>query len=277
MTSSHDLLIVGAGHLGRRIASQWNAANPDAYILAETRTDSSHSLLRETGATPGIIRQSTEKFPNVVFCVPPSAAIDYPEEARQATQRLTENGRFIFTSSGSAHGAVEVVTETTPRSTAGRAERLFNTENVALELSQGCVIRLSGLYTLDRGPHTFWLSRGAVSSHPDGPINLIHYDDAAAAVVALLQVTELPERRNFLACAKHSSTRFEIMQDMLRHPKFEGGSMPTFANDAPLQIKAYNNEWTREVLKWKPKWDSFGEFMEMHAATYKQTPGPSQH
>lgn len=48
----------------------------------------------------------------------------------------------------------------------------------------GSVVRLAGLYSLDRGPHTFWLKNGTVSSNADGLVNTLHYDDAARVAVA---------------------------------------------------------------------------------------------
>lgn len=44
----------------------------------------------------------------------------------------------------------------------------------------GRVLRVtSGLYTPDRGPHTFWLARGEVGAPEEGVINMLHYEDAA--------------------------------------------------------------------------------------------------
>jgi nucleoside-diphosphate-sugar epimerase len=39
-----------------------------------------------------------------------------------------------------------------------------------------------------RGPHNFWLTSGkSVSGRPDGIINMLHYDDAAGACLAVLK------------------------------------------------------------------------------------------
>jgi hypothetical protein len=47
----------------------------------------------------------------------------------------------------------------------------------------GSVVRLAGLYSDTRGPHTFWLKNGTVSSNADGLINCLHYEDAAKIAV----------------------------------------------------------------------------------------------
>lgn len=62
------------------------------------------------------------------------------------------------------------------------------------------MIRLAGLYTETRGPHAYWLhkSRDAVMANlsvsvlPGSAldlVNMLHYDDAAGAVIAFLQKT----------------------------------------------------------------------------------------
>jgi hypothetical protein len=48
----------------------------------------------------------------------------------------------------------------------------------------GSCIRLAGLYTETRGPHTFWLKNGTVTSNADGLVNMLHYEDAATAAIA---------------------------------------------------------------------------------------------
>ncbi len=77
--------------------------------------------------------------------------------------------------------------------------RLAAAENVILGQG-GNVIRLAGLYTESRGPHAYWLykSRDAALANSSIPVlpgsalalvNLLHYEDAAGAVIALLQST----------------------------------------------------------------------------------------
>lgn len=60
------------------------------------------------------------------------------------------------------------------------------------------MIRLAGLYSERRGPHTYWLNKardgagtvlGIIQGSGDGQLNMLHYEDAASAVVALAQST----------------------------------------------------------------------------------------
>ena len=66
----------------------------------------------------------------------------------------------------------------------------MSAETAVLKHPGGIVLRFGGLYTLTRGAHNFWLS-GKISeskSSPNGLINLIHYDDAAEAVMSAFKV-----------------------------------------------------------------------------------------
>jgi len=66
-----------------------------------------------------------------------------------------------------------------------RKGHILKAEKAVLEHLGGIVLRLAGLYTLNRGAHNFWLSDKVLESpsSPNGLINLIHYDDAAQVEV----------------------------------------------------------------------------------------------
>lgn len=72
--------------------------------------------------------------------------------------------------------------------------RLLAAEEAVLSRG-GNVIRLAGLYTASRGPHAYWLQRAreaaggvgaAVNGAGEDVLNMLHYEDAARAVVSLL-------------------------------------------------------------------------------------------
>lgn len=261
--SSNDLLVVGAGHLGTRIAKRWRQLHSTATIVGETKTKSSHAQLREAGITPVLAGTSNDSFPNVVFCVPPRGDPNYKNIVEAATKRASR--RFIFTSSTSVHAGAESITEDTPARNEGRASFLYQAEEKVLQSASGLVVRLSGLYLLNRGPHTFWLSKGVVSGSEESMVNLIHYDDAAAAMVCTLNLQSLPERRTFLIAAPESLSRRAIVECALKHPEFAGAKKPEFLNDGPAVGKSFNGEWSNQVLGWHPTYPSFEAFMELDA------------
>ena len=71
-----------------------------------------------------------------------------------------------------------------------RQQGILWAEKAVLNHPGGIVFRLGGLYTLTRGALNNWLSRKTSESNssPNGLINLIHYDDAAEAIVTALKV-----------------------------------------------------------------------------------------
>lgn len=60
----------------------------------------------------------------------------------------------------------------------------------AIIIREGNVVRLSGLYTESRGPHTFWLKKSAagetIDTNADGMVNMLHYEDAAEVAVKII-------------------------------------------------------------------------------------------
>lgn len=258
-----DLLIVGAGTLGARIGLQWRHHHPDATIIGETRTDRTHADLLRANIQPALAGELKTSCANVVFCTPPSAVQEYAIAVDSAAKRATR--RFVFTSSASVYAREEVVTETTKRASGERANVLREAEDAALRVGNGVVLRLAGLYLLKRGPHTFWMRRGEVTQSESKMINLVHYDDAAAAVVCALGIEQLPKQREFLIAARSAVTPREIVECALAHPQFAGEKSPRFVNAQVEAKRSLRGEWSRETLGWLPKYDSFKDFMKIDA------------
>lgn len=129
--SSNDLLVVGAGHLGTRIAKRWRQLHPSASIVGETKTETSHAELRDAGITPALAGTTNHSFSNVVFCVPPRGDPNYKNIVEAATKRASR--RFVFTSSTSVHAGAECITEDTPARNEGRASFLYQAEEKVLQ------------------------------------------------------------------------------------------------------------------------------------------------
>jgi len=131
--------------------------------------------------------------------------------------------------------------------------------------SQGAVLRLAGLYTLDRGAHNYWLEKGDgnIKGSRDGIINLLHYDDAAGACIAALKTGEEAKGKTFLISDGHPTTRGGICESALKSKRYGGLSMPSFGEeDQAEKGKIYDGSWTEELLNWKPRYESFDMFME---------------
>lgn len=269
--ASSDLLIVGSGVLGRLVSAEWYRLHPQSTVVGETRTTTSHSDLSAQHIRPALAGTTSPCPSFVVFCAPPSGGTpDYAAAVAATVARAPPDARVVFTSSASVHGTVPLVTETTPPGVAGRAAVLANAERAVLSHPNGVVVRLSGLYTRSRGAHSYWLRIGEVTAPQDGTLNLIHYEDAAHAVVcALLVPTDdmaAWPQRTCLAAANRYVTRRQVCEAALRHPDFQNSVLPKFSSTEEPQGRTYHNEWTRRVLQWTPRWESFEDFM-LHDAT----------
>jgi nucleoside-diphosphate-sugar epimerase len=217
---------------------------------------------------------SGTQYQNVVFCAPPSGFEDYPSAVADASKlrSKTKDGSFIFTSSGGVYPDTfdgEVVNESTPLEEGNpRKARGIQAEKVCLD-NDGCVLRLSGLYTLERGAHNYWLEKanGVVKGREDGIINLLHYDDAAGSVVAALKVgPKVNSGKLFLISDGHYTTRRGICENALKSKRYRGCEMPTFeGSEGETRGKIYDGSWSEDTLCWKAKYTSFDGFMESMA------------
>lgn len=199
--------------------------------------------------------------------MPPSSAYDYAAEARRAAAcwRGPAAGRLVFTSTAGAYaeeggGVVTEGSATTPGG--GR----LGAAEAAIVAVGGTVVRLAGLYALGRGAHKFWLWRGSVGGNPDGLVNMLHYEDAAAAAVAALGCAATGVRAAVAAAAAAGAgdsgaaaaaaddaddaggvdvflvsdnapvTRRGLVAAALAHPRFADAEPPVFEADVPSPL-----------------------------------------
>ncbi|KAJ1461273.1 hypothetical protein M885DRAFT_507162 [Pelagophyceae sp. CCMP2097] len=261
--SSDELLIVGCGYLGVRVASRWTAAY--GKVVGETRSTKLHADIAAAGASPRLRDQRDgAKYPYVLFCAPPGANQDeYAEQVAAAAADCWDGtGAFVFTSSGavyseSAGGRVDEDSALafTPRSTV-----LIAAEYACVK-ADGCVLRLAGLYSLERGPHSYWLKQTSVDARPDGVVNLLHYDDAATASIAALRKGETQE--TWLVSDGSPITREAICAAAVKAARYAGTAPPAFTGAAPQPLgRIYDDAVTRADLAWAPEFASFDKFID---------------
>ena len=298
-TGQNECAVIGVGVLGTSLCKQLleSPQFQDWKITGITKTTNRHSEIMEevVGSSEGkkqdnengrfslttideaVSSPSKKKYQHCVFCAPPSGFDDYPGAVQTAANELwggpDNGGVFVFTSSGGIYGpgdsTLATVTEGSPIPDPKgnpRSERLQSAEAVVKEVG-GTSLRLAGLYTLERGAHNFWLMGGKpeVGGRSDGLVNLLHYDDAAGSVVAALQVSNPMESINgktFLVSDGNPLTRQQICESSLKSKRYAGMKIPVFTgtNDDPIG-KLYDGSYTNKVLKWKPRYPSFDEFM----------------
>ena len=147
-----------------------------------------------------------------------------------------------------------------------RVGRLLAAEKAVTEAG-GCALRLGGLYDLQRGAHNYWFtSVTEVASGPDGIVNLLHYDDAAGACLAALLVDKSAVKgRVFLISDGNPTTRRGICESALKAAVYKDNTMPKFAPSDGKKGKVYDGSWSNQQLKWKPRYESFDQYMQSNA------------
>lgn len=263
-SASSDLVVVGAGALGLRVAHAWRKLHTSAAIVCATSTAKRHADLAAQGFTPALAGDLAEPAANVVFCAPPGKLDADAYAAAVGAAAALATARFVFTSSTAVFADAPVVSEDSPTTDASRAQRLLSAEAAAVASRVGLVLRLAGLYTLERGPHPVWLKRGEVGGGGEGVLNMVHYDDVAQAVVAALSAEEGNVVGKRLLVADGSPmTRRELLEAARVHPAYIGFDMPTFGEGGAQ--KHVDGSWSQELLGWRPRHKSFAEFMKKEA------------
>ena len=193
-TEACDLWVVGAGTLGEAVIKQWMTKFPDARVVAETKSLNKHSLLQSYGCIPALRSDrssaSIGSARNVVIALTPSSD-DYINELAEACRLWAgpQTGGLVLTSSIGIYGEAtgRIINEDSPVDSSSIRTQTMITAEEQVRQARGAVIRLSGLYNLNKGPDVYWLKSGKpIEGAADGLINMIHYDDAASAVIAAL-------------------------------------------------------------------------------------------
>jgi len=236
-------LIVGCGYLGRRVAACWAEAGHE--VFATTRSPGRADELRRLGLRP-VLADVTR--PETLSGLPPAEAVlyavgfdrasgasrneVYAEGLRAVLDALdpAATRRIIFIIStgvyGDADGAwVDEDSPCHPKSEGGRAflagEQLLAQHRLA---ARSIVLRMAGIYGPDRLPKADDIRAGKpMAVAASGSVNLIHVDDAAAAVVAAEARAEPP--RLYLVSDGHPVQRREFYTHLAealacREPQF---------------------------------------------------------
>jgi len=269
-----DLAIIGPGVLGSLVAEQYRSVNPSATIALVFR---SHDAERRDRLEKEGFRVTTSeeagkrnlKAKNVVFSAPPTGNSQYADDVRRAVQEIWEGscggGAAVFTSSGGVYAENEsgTIDEKSEVLRTERSGKLLDAEQASLEAG-GTVVRLGGLYRLESGAHNFWAKGGSFPSKPAGLINLVHYSDAASALLLSLQNPSKVARQCLLVADGTPMSRQAILDAALKHPHFREATVEVmFTGGEGVDGKVYNCSKVREVLGWKPAFASFENFIDL--------------
>lgn len=165
--------------------------------------------------------------------------------------------------------------------------RLIAAEEAVLS-REGIAVRLAGLYNDNRGPHTYWIKLAkegkVIESNADGFVNMIHYDDAASIVITAVESGKTYDFKYLMICTQFKInikltiiiglrskiligvdeepiTRQEICASALASKLFPDAPMPQFTSPTGLVGKRCDGSYTKTLLNWSPKYQSFRKYM----------------
>lgn len=287
LAMSHHIL-VGCGYLGHRVGHQWIASGDTVAVLTRSSSRAKEleregfwptvgdvtrpATLRplfESGPSPsdllyavGYDRSQTDRSIREVYAGGLSAVLDAaPLELARVTY-ISTTGVY-----GEATGGwIDESTPANPSRPGGIAS--LDAEKVLKEspfATRGIILRLAGIYGPYRLPYIDMLRLGEpLDASPEGYLNLIHVDDAAALVVDMGR-GELasPGPHTYCVSDGHPVWREDFYRELAIRA---GAPPPRFRNDptSPRQLrgkssKRVSNQKVRADLGFQPRYPSYRE------------------
>ncbi|GMI02485.1 hypothetical protein TrVE_jg11971 [Triparma verrucosa] len=180
---------------------------------------------------------SSARCPNTdcLFITPPSSFASYSSTLTSLLPKFPPPSTITLISSAGVYGNLSgPVTSLTPLSSTPtpRQSNLQSGESAILSHPNGYIIRLAGLWTSTRGPHRYWVENGSVKGDPSGGVNLLHYSDAATAVIKCLsnlRTYDGEERVVLVSDGQGTVSRKNICEVTVKSRKWKGKRvMPEF-------------------------------------------------
>ena len=245
-----DKLIIGCGYLGRRVAAEW--LRQGSAVAALTRSPERAAELRDAGIAP-LIGDVTRS--DSLDALPAAGtvlyAVGFDRTAGHARRAVSVDGlanvlrmlgpraeRWIHISSTSVYGqtAGEVVDETSPTEPAQENGRICReAEQLVRRLvPHSIILRLAGIYgpsRLLRRLHEL-NSQTPIAGNPEAWLNLIHVDDAVAAVLAA--EARGSDGETWLVCDERPIPRRDYYELLAR---LAAAPPPVFASDSETGVE----------------------------------------
>lgn len=272
-------LVVGCGYLGKRAALRWLAAGETVYAL--TRSPERAEAWSREGLRPilgDVLKPDLLPVPPAeVDCILYAVGYDRSGGASKRTVYVeglakilawlaphAPRARLIYVSSSSVYGQLggDWVDETSPCDPLTDGGRICRDAETLLQSHptwgpQAAILRMTGLYGPGRIPRRKSIEAGEpIEVAAEGTLNLIHVDDAAAAVLAAAERAPLPN----LYCITDD-------EPVVRRAYYEELALQLHAPapvlvppppDAPVAERAasdkkVSNAKARRELAWAPK------------------------
>lgn len=253
-------LIFGCGYLGSRVAQQLLAT--DGEVVAVTRSAIRARELAQAGLTPWIAdwndRRTLRGLPEHGRVLVAVAHSPQTRFSRYETQVLGFRNALLHTdpkadlsyisSTGVYHQTdgrwVDENSPCHPRREGGRthleAESLLHRERPG---GPWTILRLAGIYGPDRVPRVHDVMAGRpIASPRQGYLNLIHVEDATAAVIATWRAGPASRQHLYAVSDGHPVIRETFYREIAR---LSGGPEPSFVDppaNAPVSARSESNK-----------------------------------
>jgi len=260
-----DILVIGPGRLGLIVARAWQQQNGSSTISLKFRSDNEERSSALTAEGFKVLSDQTDsqdlKVDRIVFCAPPTGNPNYASDVENGFKNLKEGGLFVFTSAGSvyAENSGGTVDENSELARSERSGKLIDAEKIVLEKG-GCVIRLGGLYSEEAGVQNYYARGGQFNALPHGLINLIHYQDAGAAVLTCLGKQDKVSGSVLLVADGCPVSRLDILNAVRSSSKAKDMPEVTFTGGEGVDGKRYDVSKIKS-LGWSPTFPSLHQFM----------------
>ena len=228
-----DVLIIGCGYLGRRVAGLWRGQGRHVFATAR-HTSASEAGLAEWLVCDVLDRRFLQDFPKVgtvLYAVGfdrtggASMRSVYVDGLANVLAHLPPPDKFIYISSSSVYGQtggewVDEDSPTCPEEESGKivldAERVLKAM-----LPQAVILRFAGIYGPGRLLRRQAIEKGEpILADPERWLNLIHVEDGAAAILAAEQFAQAGDTIN--VCDGRPVRRcefFTLLAQLLGVPK----------------------------------------------------------
>ena len=271
------VLIVGTGYLGRRVAAAELSLGNEVW--ASTRSQARCSELSEQGFRPILLdwndSRTLRDLPTADRVL---VAVSYDRHSglgryesqvgglRRLLRTLTTEsclsteGHVCYISTTGVYQQtdgrwVDETTPTRPTRSGGRAH--LDAENVLrryLPRSPWSILRLAGIYGPRRVPRVADVISGRPIASPEsGYLNLIHVDDAAAAVQAAWRRVSLPpdQQRLFVVADDAPVIRGEFYREIARQCRVDPPRFTRPNPHSPISSRSESNKrvWNRRMKR----------------------------
>jgi nucleoside-diphosphate-sugar epimerase len=275
-------LILGCGYLGSRVARRWLEAGEVVHAVTRSPARAAEFARRELKpivadiAAPASLAGKLPEADTVLYAIGYDRGSGSSRDEVQIAglQAVLEalpsrTGRLVYISSTGVYGQtsgewLDEESPCQPTREAGRvalaAEELLARHPLG---QRAFVLRLAGIYGPDRIPHRRDLMAGRpISAIAESYLNLIHVDDAAAAVLAVEAHGRPP--RMFLVSDGHPVRRSDWFAELTRlfaapPPRFEPPSPEALAASRAGSDKRISNARLLSELHISPRYASYRE------------------